>query len=95
MSLVRPFAQFARGAAQLLEEEKENGDTVFVELERAEDLKEAGKVGGNRGVTMDVAGKALWVATLDGKLEKWREELFLKVVEPLKYCYDQLSVVGR
>ncbi|KAE8440783.1 hypothetical protein EG329_006583 [Mollisiaceae sp. DMI_Dod_QoI] len=31
----------------------------------------------------------------DGKLEKWREELFLKVVEPLKYCYDQFSAVGR
>jgi hypothetical protein len=31
----------------------------------------------------------------DGKLEKWREELFLKVVEPLKYCYDQFNAVGR
>jgi hypothetical protein len=31
----------------------------------------------------------------DGKLDKWREELFLKVVEPLKYCYDQLNTVGR
>jgi len=29
----------------------------------------------------------------DWKLEKWREELFLKVVEPLKYCYDQFDVV--
>jgi hypothetical protein len=32
---------------------------------------------------------------LDGSLEKWREELYLKVVEPLKYCYDQFSAVGR
>jgi hypothetical protein len=31
----------------------------------------------------------------DGMLDKWREELFLKVVEPLKYCYDQLNTVGR
>jgi hypothetical protein len=31
----------------------------------------------------------------DGKLDKWREELFLKVVEPLKYCYNQLSAVGK
>jgi hypothetical protein len=31
----------------------------------------------------------------DGKLEKWREELFLKVVEPLKYCYDQFNAAGR
>jgi hypothetical protein len=31
----------------------------------------------------------------DGKLDKWREELFLKVVEPLKYCYKQLSAVGK
>lgn len=31
----------------------------------------------------------------DGKLDKWREELFLKVVEPLKYCYDQLTSVVR
>lgn len=32
---------------------------------------------------------------LDGGLEKWREELYLKVVEPLKYCYDQFSTAGR
>ena len=32
---------------------------------------------------------------LDGSLEKWREELYLKVVEPLKYCYDQFGTVGR
>jgi len=31
----------------------------------------------------------------DQKLEKWREELFLKVVEPLKYCYDQFNTAGR
>jgi hypothetical protein len=30
----------------------------------------------------------------DAKLEKWREELFLKVVEPLKYYYDQFDAVG-
>lgn len=32
---------------------------------------------------------------LDGSLENWREELYLKVVEPLKYCYDQFSAVRR
>jgi hypothetical protein len=31
---------------------------------------------------------------LDGNLEKGREELYLKVVLPLKYCYDQFRVVG-
>jgi hypothetical protein len=31
----------------------------------------------------------------DGTSEKWREELFQKVVEPLKYCYDQFNGVGR
>ncbi|KAH8805200.1 hypothetical protein F5884DRAFT_442575 [Xylogone sp. PMI_703] len=31
----------------------------------------------------------------DNALERWREELFLKVVEPLKYCYDQFNTVGK
>jgi hypothetical protein len=31
----------------------------------------------------------------DEKLGKWREELFLKVVEPLKYCYKQFTAVER
>jgi hypothetical protein len=31
----------------------------------------------------------------DGKLDKWREELFLKVVEPLKYCCDQFVAVDK
>ncbi|KAM3550099.1 hypothetical protein ARSEF4850_008513 [Beauveria asiatica] len=29
----------------------------------------------------------------DGKLDRWREELFAKVVLPLKYCYDQFVAV--
>lgn len=29
-----------------------------------------------------------------GKLERWREELFVKVVEPLQYCHDQLRAVS-
>ena len=32
---------------------------------------------------------------LDASLENWREELYLKVVEPLNYCHDQFSAVGR
>lgn len=30
----------------------------------------------------------------NGKLERWREELFVKVVEPLQYCYDQFRAVS-
>jgi hypothetical protein len=31
----------------------------------------------------------------DGKPGKWREELFVKVVEPIQYCHDQLKAVVR
>ncbi len=27
---------------------------------------------------------------IDGKEDKWREEMFSKVVQPLKNCHDQL-----
>jgi len=31
---------------------------------------------------------------VEGKDEKWREDMFVKVVEPLKYCHDQLVTIG-
>lgn len=30
---------------------------------------------------------------VEGKDEKWREAMFAKVVEPLKYCHDQLTAI--
>ena len=30
---------------------------------------------------------------VEGK-EKWREDMFVKVVEPLKYCHDRLMTIG-
>lgn len=30
----------------------------------------------------------------EGKDEKWREDMFVKVVEPLKGCHDQLMSIG-
>ncbi|KAE9376714.1 hypothetical protein N431DRAFT_183374 [Stipitochalara longipes BDJ] len=29
----------------------------------------------------------------EGKDEKWREDMFAKVVEPLKYCHDQIVTI--
>jgi hypothetical protein len=31
---------------------------------------------------------------VEGNDEKWREDMFMKVVEPLKYCHDQLITIG-
>lgn len=31
---------------------------------------------------------------VEAKDEKWREDMFVKVVEPLKYCHDQLITIG-
>jgi len=31
---------------------------------------------------------------VEGKDEKWREDMFGKVVEPLKCCHDQLVTIG-
>jgi hypothetical protein len=31
---------------------------------------------------------------VEGNDEKWREDMFMKVVEPLKYCHDQLIIIG-
>jgi hypothetical protein len=30
----------------------------------------------------------------EGNDEKWREDMFVKVVEPVKYCHDQLVTIG-
>lgn len=30
---------------------------------------------------------------IDGLGDRWREDMFAKVVEPLKYCHDQLVAV--
>jgi len=31
---------------------------------------------------------------VEGNDEKWREDMYMKVVEPLKYCHDQLITIG-
>ena len=32
---------------------------------------------------------------VEGKEERWREDMYVKVVEPLKYCRDQLVAVQK
>ena len=65
-------------------------------LDVAAALEWAGSVNDEAGPEYsDAVAWCLQSSVPNTKDDKWREELFAKVVEPLQYCYGQLNVRGR